>query len=395
MPDLADRLRRAIDAVPAVTVDDAIAKHTSRTRRTRLQMITVAAAIAVSAAVAAAAVGSGSAATKVRITSAPSANPPSANQVPLDSPVSSATAHHVTTTIALARLRTPPGTPIGGRLTVDNRTGRPLTAGAACPSLAFQVSLRNGHASTSEGFLSVGCHPAFTFPTGTSSWPFSIATTYETQSGRLPLPDGFYQTAFLALGFFQLPVPPPRTVIVAPLSPGAAPPDANAVPGGAGAPGAVPDEVGEGDRTAADDLVRQHWAVIPGSVASSTIPAGTVVFQSPTAGSQPTDPTVTLFVSTGPPTPSSVHGSTPTATGSSSPLIVVPNVIGLDQVAAVNQLGALGLETAVTYGAGNPIKPGQTLTQSPPAGTTVKLGTTVSIRVAGPAIPAGVPATTS
>jgi beta-lactam-binding protein with PASTA domain len=95
-------------------------------------------------------------------------------------------------------------------------------------------------------------------------------------------------------------------------------------------------------------------------------PAGTVVDQSPSAGSAlRRGETVALTVSSGP-----------------AP-VAVPDVVGLDEQSAREQLEAAGFEvTTLDEPTSDPAEDGQVVGQSPSAGTERKPGTLVTLRIA-------------
>lgn len=97
---------------------------------------------------------------------------------------------------------------------------------------------------------------------------------------------------------------------------------------------------------------------------SSTQPAGTVVGQSPAAGTVlAPGAAVTVYVSTG-----------PAQTG-------VPSVVGLSEAAARTKIAAAGFVASVSYVTGSPS--GIVVSQSPAAGARATPGSTVSISVNG------------
>ena len=106
---------------------------------------------------------------------------------------------------------------------------------------------------------------------------------------------------------------------------------------------------------------------------SETVAAGLVISQSPTAGALASSGTlVNLVISTGPP-PAPVE---------------VPDVVGLTQSAAQASLTSAGLLLgAVTQQPSETVPAGEVLSQSPVAGTSVAVGTAVSLVVSsGPPI---------
>jgi eukaryotic-like serine/threonine-protein kinase len=95
-------------------------------------------------------------------------------------------------------------------------------------------------------------------------------------------------------------------------------------------------------------------------------PAGTVVDQSPSAGSElERNETVALTVSSGP------------------AAVLVPDVLGLDEQSARQQLEAAGFEvTTADEPTSDPAEDGRVVGQSPSAGRERKPGTLVTLRIA-------------
>jgi beta-lactam-binding protein with PASTA domain/predicted Ser/Thr protein kinase len=113
---------------------------------------------------------------------------------------------------------------------------------------------------------------------------------------------------------------------------------------------------------------------------SESVPAGYVIRQDPPAG-QKVDKgsTVDIVLSIGPPTPS------PTPTPSSSPssaAVSVPNVYGMQSVAAEQELTALGLEVAYRQKANTGQPSGTVVNVRPDTGTMVPEGSTVLLVIA-------------
>ena len=109
---------------------------------------------------------------------------------------------------------------------------------------------------------------------------------------------------------------------------------------------------------------------------STTVTAGLVISQSPTAG-QKVDKgsTVSLVVSTGSPSPS--PSPSPTAAG-----VAVPNVYGMQSTAAASQLSAAGLTVAFRQKNNTGQEPGTVVKIKPDAGTVVPAGSTVLLVIA-------------
>jgi beta-lactam-binding protein with PASTA domain/V8-like Glu-specific endopeptidase len=106
--------------------------------------------------------------------------------------------------------------------------------------------------------------------------------------------------------------------------------------------------------------------------ASPTVPAGTVISQSPSAGTSVTSGSaVTLVVSSGP---------------------SVPNVVGLTQAAATSAITGAGLTLgSVTRQTSPTVPAGTVISQSPSAGTSVTAGSAVNLVISSGPAPVSVP----
>ncbi len=109
---------------------------------------------------------------------------------------------------------------------------------------------------------------------------------------------------------------------------------------------------------------------------STTVPAGLVISQDPTAGTKvDKGSTVSFVVSTGSPSPS--PSPSPTAAG-----VAVPNVYGMQSTAAASQLSAAGLTVAFRQKNNTGQEPGTVVKIKPDAGTVVPAGSTVLLVIA-------------
>jgi penicillin-binding protein 1A len=123
----------------------------------------------------------------------------------------------------------------------------------------------------------------------------------------------------------------------------------------------VPDVVGMNSGAAARKLRNTGFSVTEVSQPSSKA-AGTVISQTPAAGTTYSDGgTVTIVVSSGP-----VQN-------------VVPNVVGLSEAAAKTRLATAGFTCSVSYSDGSPVN--VVVGQSPSAGNKMPAGSTVSVVV--------------
>jgi serine/threonine-protein kinase len=130
-------------------------------------------------------------------------------------------------------------------------------------------------------------------------------------------------------------------------------------------PVAVPTVVGSSFATASSVLQGRGFAVARGPDVESDQPKGTVVSQSPDAGTfQVPGATITLRVSKGPQTTS------------------VPDVTTLFQADAVQQLRASGFRVAIqSQDVSDPTQDGIVQIQAPAGGSQAKPGSTVTITV--------------
>ncbi|MBR0106746.1 MAG: Stk1 family PASTA domain-containing Ser/Thr kinase, partial [Lachnospiraceae bacterium] len=127
----------------------------------------------------------------------------------------------------------------------------------------------------------------------------------------------------------------------------------------------VPSVVGSPMDQAAATIQSMRLVCSPLEEASTTVSQGYVIRQSPAADTQ-VDPgtTVTIYVSTGP------------------SVAQVPNVTGKDIGSAQSELGAAGFpNVSVTYDYSDSVPNGCVINQTPAAGTTLTVGTSVTIVV--------------
>src|SRR6185503_960821 len=101
------------------------------------------------------------------------------------------------------------------------------------------------------------------------------------------------------------------------------------------------------------------------TASSTTVPAGSVISQNPTSGTQVVrDTAVALVVSSGP------------------PLVAVPNVVNLTQAAATAAVTAAGLTVGtVTTASSTTIPAGAVISQNPTGGTQVVVNSPVALVV--------------
>jgi beta-lactam-binding protein with PASTA domain len=128
----------------------------------------------------------------------------------------------------------------------------------------------------------------------------------------------------------------------------------------------VPNVVGDTQATAESALVAVGLVVGTVTTASSTtVPAGSVISQSPVAGTSVTlGSAVDLVVSSG------------------VPLIAVPNVVGLTQTSASSAITSTGLVVgSVTQVCSRTVAAGIVISESPTAGTLVAAGSAVDLEV--------------
>jgi len=138
----------------------------------------------------------------------------------------------------------------------------------------------------------------------------------------------------------------------------------------------IPDVVGQ-LQADAEAAVRAAGLVPTTTQVDSTQPKGVVVTQSPPAGTKALKgANVRLNISKGPPTTTPGPPNPPPPSAG----VKVPNVVGEDQTTAQRRLQRNGLKSAVGYVASS--KPvGNVVSERPPAGTTVKRGSRVALKV--------------
>src|SRR5260221_7406228 len=135
---------------------------------------------------------------------------------------------------------------------------------------------------------------------------------------------------------------------------------------GGGGSYAVPNVVGMPLAAAERDIANAHLVAQAVPQASGTVSKGDVISTSPQFGSMVAKgSTVRLFVSTG------------------AGRVKVPNVVGLSQTAATNQLQGLGFMVNQVAAPNSTQPSGQVVGQDPPQGTAAAKGSTVTIRVSG------------
>jgi len=122
---------------------------------------------------------------------------------------------------------------------------------------------------------------------------------------------------------------------------------------------AVPDVQGDGRRAAEKTVTDAGFDVSVREVFSETVPAGTVVDQSPASGSAARGATVSLVVSKGP------------------ELVTVPDVVGTPRKQAEQELEALGLKVRTMAIPG----PGTVRSTDPEAGAEVRKNATITLFV--------------
>ncbi|MDQ2911006.1 MAG: PASTA domain-containing protein, partial [Actinomycetota bacterium] len=147
----------------------------------------------------------------------------------------------------------------------------------------------------------------------------------------------------------------------------------------------VPGVVGQ-TRDTAVAAVRAAGLVPQAFTVPSTQPKGTVVAQSPKAGTRmPGGSKVRLNVSNGQapggaPPPPPPPPSPPPAGGTKPATVTVPDVTGQPQEAAQRQLNSSGLKAGVVYVPSDEPQ-GTVVSQSPESGTTQKRGTRIQLNV--------------
>src|SRR6184192_469545 len=178
------------------------------------------------------------------------------------------------------------------------------------------------------------------------------------------------QSCYLKLANYHTPLGVPISVIHSRVVRGATQADVQ-LPSSPGPKVAVPNVVGQTQAAAASALTGAGLTV--GAVtmqSSSTVAAGNVISESPSAGTRvASGSAVNLVVSSGP------------------AQIAVPNVVGQTQAAATSAITGAGLTVgAVTMQSSSTVAAGSVISESPPAGTKVASGSPVNLVVSsGPA----------
>lgn len=126
----------------------------------------------------------------------------------------------------------------------------------------------------------------------------------------------------------------------------------------------VPNVDGQSQLGATNALMAAGFKVAPTMTASDTVPSGDVISTTPPGAQQvPQGSTVMLLVSSG-----------------KGP-VTIPSVTGEDQVTASSKLGELGLQATPASASSTSVPAGEVTGTSPPAGTMVASGTTVTVYV--------------
>src|SRR5205823_2103657 len=178
------------------------------------------------------------------------------------------------------------------------------------------------------------------------------------------------ESCYLKLANYHTPLGVPISVIHSRVVRGATQADVQ-LPSSPGPKVAVPNVVGQTQAAAASALTGAGLTV--GAVtmqSSSTVAAGSVISESPPAGTKVASGSpVNLVVSSGP------------------AQIAVPNVVGQTQAAATSAITGAGLTVgAVTMQSSSTVASGSVISESPPAGTKVASGSPVNLVVSsGPA----------
>jgi hypothetical protein len=217
MTDMADQIRRAIDAVEPVTIADITATARRRRRHRTWTLGAGSSLVAVIAVVVAIAVAQHSAATKVTVAPVSSLE---------GAATSAATKNDITVRVTLDAIRAASGTTIPGQVTVINHSAHTLISGTApCLGTGFTVGLSKPHLPSTGEVTYFGCesfnrdgtgtNDTIAFPVGTTTEPLTVETTYAMPAGMQPLPAGSYQATLNVQGF-TIPIPPPITVTLSP-----------------------------------------------------------------------------------------------------------------------------------------------------------------------------------
>lgn len=301
MVDIRDQVRRIFDRVEPIALEEVEAASRRRRRRRRHRRILAVSggASALGAIIVAVLVIGGT--TVTRVTVGPMSNHPLRSQV---SPQGPPAAVSLSAALRLSAHSVLAGGTLGGQVIIENDTGSPMHV-ATCG--VYQAALANG--SYRPNVVWPACATRTTVPLGRSTYPVTILARYHNCVpsnsppcvDQQPLPPGDYQIKVFASSPL-LPLPAPVDISVLP-SASSAQQDVT-----------VPLVVGQAAGTAARELKQVGLVTRARAQPGTTAPPGTVVSESPPAGSNvAVGSIVSLTVSTGPPVS---HGSTTTGPAS-------------------------------------------------------------------------------
>jgi len=208
MLDIGAEIRRAVDEVGPIGTDEVVATARRRRRRRRAGAGVAAAAVAAAVAVVFAVVlPSGS--SKVYVGSAPVGGQPATSSVSADG---------VTVRVSFDTTTVAAGRSIHGQLEIVNTSGHRLI-GKGCQNRSFGVQV-NGSSYYAPSPAFGACHGKFVIRRGTSRWPITVGTTYQSFSGvHHPLPAGRYVEAFEFSPFTPSTPPTPAPIRITVTSP--------------------------------------------------------------------------------------------------------------------------------------------------------------------------------
>jgi hypothetical protein len=216
MSSLDERIRRAFDTPPPVTIVEIRSRAQSTRRRFVWRHRGSVALLGVCAIVICAGivfVASRQANIGVRVSTSHPVNPPSGHL-----PTTNKSSMKPTLTLKLALNRTVAGAdgrPIEGFIEVRNTTRHPIVIEGACHAAAtntwIKIGLRNAQVPYTATWILPSCTPYASFPPGVSTYPIDVPTTWYqcgsgsptppcSRSGLPPLPPGRYVTTVRTSG---------------------------------------------------------------------------------------------------------------------------------------------------------------------------------------------------
>lgn len=214
MLDIAAEIRRVVDEVGPIGTDEVVATARRRRRRRRAGAGALAAAVAAAVAVVVAVVLPSGSSSRVDVGAAPVGGRPATSSVSVDG---------VTVRVKFDTTTVTAGGSIHGQLEIVNASGHRLI-GKFCQARSFGVQVNfSSYYAPSPAFGA--CDGRFVIARGTSRWPLTVGTTYQSPPGvHHPLPAGRYTEAFGFAPFTPITPPTPAPIRITITSPNTNPP---------------------------------------------------------------------------------------------------------------------------------------------------------------------------